>query len=127
MITTFTGSYEWVKKSYFPPSSRFAVWLLKVLLFLSADGDGKLYDAYVVYPRVQGDTLSEAVEAFAVKTLPQVLEGCYGYRLFILGRDSLPGQGKMVYSKLMYEIEMNISDKITIPFFEGIIQILFKY
>ncbi|KAF5903276.1 interleukin-1 receptor type 1-like isoform X2 [Clarias magur] len=58
----------------------------------STDGDGKLYDAYVVYPRGQGDTLSEAVEAFAIKTLPQVLEQRYGYRLFILGRDSLPGQ-----------------------------------
>lgn len=72
-----------------------------MLLFLHADGDGKLYDAYVVYPRVQGDTsdtLSEAVETFAIKTLPQILEGRYGYRLFILGRDSLPGQGKIVYS-----------------------------
>lgn len=60
--------------------------------YASTDGDGKLYDAYVLYPRIQGDTLSEAVEAFAVKTLPQVLEGRYGYRLFIFGRDSLPGQ-----------------------------------
>lgn len=58
----------------------------------STDGDGKLYDAYVVYPRFQGDRSSEAVEIFALKTLPQVLEGRFGYRLFILGRDSLPGQ-----------------------------------
>lgn len=79
---------------YFAPSSRFDVWMLKVLLFSLADGDGKLYDAYVVYPRGQGDTLSEAVETFVLKTLPQVLEEYYGYRLFILGRDSLPGQGK---------------------------------
>ncbi|XP_058247630.1 interleukin-1 receptor type 1 isoform X1 [Hemibagrus wyckioides] len=60
--------------------------------YASTDGDGKLYDAYVVYPRGQGDTLSEAVETFVLKTLPQVLEEYYGYRLFILGRDSLPGQ-----------------------------------
>ncbi|XP_066542144.1 interleukin-1 receptor type 1 [Hoplias malabaricus] len=58
----------------------------------STDGDGKLYDAYVVYPRLQGDTTSEAFEIFVMKTLPQVLEGRYGYRLFILGRDGLPGQ-----------------------------------
>uniref|UniRef100_A0A3B1JFV5 Zmp:0000000936 n=1 Tax=Astyanax mexicanus TaxID=7994 RepID=A0A3B1JFV5_ASTMX len=58
----------------------------------STDGDGKLYDAYVAYPRFQGDSSSEAVEIFALKTLPQVLEGNFGYRLFILGRDSLPGQ-----------------------------------
>ncbi|XP_046701564.1 interleukin-1 receptor type 1 [Silurus meridionalis] len=61
-------------------------------LYPSSEGDGKLYDAYVVYPRIHGDTLSEAVEAFAVKTLPKVLEERYGYRLFILGRDNLPGQ-----------------------------------
>ncbi|XP_060731792.1 interleukin-1 receptor-like 2 isoform X1 [Tachysurus vachellii] len=60
--------------------------------YASTDGDGKLYDAYVVYPRGQGDALSEAVETFVLKTLPQVLEGHFGYRLFILGRDSLPGQ-----------------------------------
>ncbi|XP_053352583.1 interleukin-1 receptor type 1 isoform X1 [Clarias gariepinus] len=65
---------------------------LFLFFYESTDGDGKLYDAYVVYPRGQGDTLSEAVEAFAIKTLPQVLEERYGYRLFILGRDSLPGQ-----------------------------------
>ncbi|XP_072542569.1 interleukin-1 receptor type 1 [Salminus brasiliensis] len=57
----------------------------------STDGDGKVYDAYVVYPRFQGDTSSEAVEIFTLKMLPQVLEGRFGYRLFILGRDSLPG------------------------------------
>ncbi|XP_036417748.1 interleukin-1 receptor type 1 isoform X1 [Colossoma macropomum] len=61
-------------------------------LYESTDGDGKLYDAYVVYPRFHEDTSKELLEMFAVKTLPQVLEGCYGYRLFILGRDSIPGQ-----------------------------------
>lgn len=93
---------------YFTHTCTFVAWLVKVLLFLPADGDGKLYDAYVVYPQVQGDMLNEAVEAFALKTLPQVLEGRYGYRLFILGRDSLPGQGKMVYSiQNMYTHEHN--------------------
>ncbi|XP_076854533.1 interleukin-1 receptor type 1 [Brachyhypopomus gauderio] len=58
----------------------------------STDGDGKLYDAYVVYPRCQWDISSEAVEIFALKTLPEVLEERYGYRLFILTRDGLPGQ-----------------------------------
>ncbi|KAI4898517.1 hypothetical protein NFI96_016182 [Prochilodus magdalenae] len=65
-------------------------------LYESTDGDGKLYDAYVVYPRFHDDTSSEAFEIFAMKTLPQVLEGSYGYRLFILGRDSVPGQGRVL-------------------------------
>lgn len=94
MTSLWANALKESLKIYFAPSFRFVVRMLKVLLFLPADGDGKLYDAYVVYPRGQGDALSEAVETFVLKTLPQVLEGHFGYRLFILGRDSLPGQGK---------------------------------
>uniref|UniRef100_A0A8C7TX35 Uncharacterized protein n=1 Tax=Oncorhynchus mykiss TaxID=8022 RepID=A0A8C7TX35_ONCMY len=64
------------------------------LLYPNTDSDGKLYDAYVAYPRLFGDggrACGEA-EMFALHTLPQVLEGRCGYRLFILGRDSLPGE-----------------------------------
>lgn len=57
------------------------------------DGDGKQYDAYIAYPRVLEGS-SEKAEIFAMSTLPQVLEGRYGYKLFILGRDGLPGEGK---------------------------------
>lgn len=69
-----------------------------LLLYTNTDSDGKLYDAYVAYPRLFGDgdggrACGEA-EMFALHTLPQVLEGKCGYRLFILGRDSLPGEGK---------------------------------
>ncbi|KAL2076968.1 hypothetical protein ACEWY4_027427 [Coilia grayii] len=60
-------------------------------LYPSTEGDGKLYDAYVVYPRVIGQSAS-AQETFALSTLPKMLEGCYGYRLFILGRDCIPGE-----------------------------------
>ena len=59
-----------------------------------AESDGKLYDAYVAYPHLSGSVASGEVEMFALHTLPQVLEGRCGYRLFILGRDSLPGDGK---------------------------------
>ncbi|XP_030643513.1 interleukin-1 receptor type 1 [Chanos chanos] len=60
--------------------------------YASTDSDGKLYDAYVAYPRVFGGDSSGKAELFALKTLPEVLEGHYGYKLFILGRDSLPGE-----------------------------------
>lgn len=67
--------------------------MLKLCFWCCLDGDGKQYDAYIAYPRVL-DGSSEKAEVFAMSTLPQVLEGRYGYKLFILGRDGLPGEGK---------------------------------
>ncbi|XP_041700584.2 interleukin-1 receptor type 1 isoform X1 [Coregonus clupeaformis] len=61
-------------------------------LYTNTESDGKLYDAYVAYPHLFGSGASGEVEMFALHTLPQVLEGRCGYRLFILGRDSLPGE-----------------------------------
>ncbi|KAL1771711.1 interleukin-1 receptor-like 1 isoform X1 [Sigmodon hispidus] len=56
--------------------------------------DGKLYDAYIIYPRVfRGDTAgTSSVEYFVHHTLPNVLENKCGYKLCIYGRDLLPGQ-----------------------------------
>nr|XP_020669368.1 interleukin-1 receptor-like 2 isoform X1 [Pogona vitticeps] len=48
--------------------------------------DGKIYDAYVLYPK------SDTQNHFALKVLPEVLEKQCGYNLFILGRDDLPGK-----------------------------------
>lgn len=56
--------------------------------------DGKLYDAYVTYPQPDTTGFSEEVEKFALHTLPEELEKAFGYKLFIAGRDCLPGQGK---------------------------------
>ncbi|XP_073701255.1 interleukin-1 receptor type 1, partial [Garra rufa] len=70
-----------------------ALWVRTVFPFLykTTDGDGKQYDAYIAYPRVLEGS-SEKAEIFAMSMLPQVLEGQYGYKLFILGRDGLPGE-----------------------------------
>uniref|UniRef100_A0A8C2K063 Zmp:0000000936 n=1 Tax=Cyprinus carpio TaxID=7962 RepID=A0A8C2K063_CYPCA len=70
-----------------------ALWVRTVFPFLykTTDGDGKQYDAYIAYPRVLEGS-SEKAEIFAMSTLPEVLEGQYGYKLFILGRDGLPGE-----------------------------------
>lgn len=65
----------------------------KLLFSLVPDLDGKLYDAYVAYPQPCAVGFSEKVESFALHTLPQVLENACGYKLFIAGRDCLPGQG----------------------------------
>ncbi|XP_048050870.1 interleukin-1 receptor type 1 [Megalobrama amblycephala] len=53
--------------------------------------DGKSYDAYVSY--LHGDQLSSSsAMTFALRFLPAVLEDLYGYKLFISGRDELPGE-----------------------------------
>ncbi|ERE92740.1 interleukin-1 receptor-like 1 isoform X1 [Cricetulus griseus] len=56
--------------------------------------DGKLYDAYVIYPRVfRGNSAgTSSLEYFVHHTLPDVLENKCGYKLCIYGRDLLPGQ-----------------------------------
>ncbi|KAM6970590.1 interleukin-1 receptor-like 2 [Aplochiton taeniatus] len=61
-------------------------------LYRNTELDGKLYDAYVAYPRLFGGETTREVEMFALHTLPQVLEKKCGYKLFIFDRDSQPGQ-----------------------------------
>ncbi|KAF3694563.1 Interleukin-1 receptor type 1 [Channa argus] len=70
------------------------LWFRKAfpVLYTNKDSDGKLYDAYVAYPQPYTVGFSKEVETFALHTLPQVLENACGYKLFIAGRDCLPGQ-----------------------------------
>ncbi|XP_026152173.1 interleukin-1 receptor-like 2 [Mastacembelus armatus] len=70
------------------------LWFRRVfpVLYTNKDMDGKLYDAYVAYPQPCAAGFSKEVETFALHTLPQVLENACGYKLFIAGRDCLPGQ-----------------------------------
>ncbi|XP_024919630.1 interleukin-1 receptor-like 2 isoform X3 [Cynoglossus semilaevis] len=62
------------------------------VFYTNTDSDGKLYDAYVAYPQPSATGYNEEVEAFALQTLPEVLERSCGYKLFIAGRDCLPGE-----------------------------------
>lgn len=62
------------------------------VLYANTDLDGKLYDAYVAYPSSSAVGYSKEVAMFTLQTLPQVLENACGYKLFIAGRDCLPGQ-----------------------------------
>ncbi|XP_053352369.1 interleukin-1 receptor-like 2 [Clarias gariepinus] len=57
---------------------------------LKQQNDGKLYDAYVSYLHGNNDRVSSAT-TFALNVLPEVLEDQLGYKLFISGRDSIPG------------------------------------
>ena len=60
-------------------------------MLLYTESDGKPFDAYVMFPRNAG----KAVESFAFQALPLVLERRCGHKLFIPGRDCLPGQGEI--------------------------------
>ncbi|XP_068602303.1 interleukin-1 receptor type 1 isoform X2 [Brachionichthys hirsutus] len=70
------------------------LWFRRTFPFFypNKDLDGKLYDAYVAHPPPCSRGFSQEVETFAVNMLPQVLEKACGYKLFIAGRDCLPGQ-----------------------------------
>ncbi|XP_030614686.1 interleukin-1 receptor type 1-like isoform X2 [Archocentrus centrarchus] len=72
------------------------------VLYSNKDLDGKLYDAYVAYPQPYDLGFNKEVETFALQTLPQVLEMACDYKLFIAGRDCLPGQS------LVDSVEENI-------------------
>ncbi|XP_051840289.1 interleukin-1 receptor-like 1 [Antechinus flavipes] len=56
--------------------------------------DGKLYDAYVIYPRnyQKRTEIVNSMEYFVHQILPEVLENKCGYSLCIYGRDLLPGE-----------------------------------
>nr|XP_033805900.1 interleukin-1 receptor type 1-like [Geotrypetes seraphini] len=55
--------------------------------------DGKLYDGYVIYPKSNKPIMAH-MNIFVLKMMPEVLEKQCGYKLFIFGRDELPGEAK---------------------------------
>ncbi|XP_068536227.1 interleukin-1 receptor-like 1 isoform X7 [Anas acuta] len=54
---------------------------------------GKIYDAYVIYPRSYGNE-ANFVEYFVHQIMPDILENKCGYKLCIYGRDTYPGEDK---------------------------------
>lgn len=54
--------------------------------------DGRTYDAYILYPKTVGEGTSSSLNTFVFKLLPDILEGQFGYKLFIYGRDDQAGE-----------------------------------
>ncbi|XP_028631294.1 interleukin-1 receptor type 1 isoform X3 [Grammomys surdaster] len=54
--------------------------------------DGKSYDAYILYPKTFEEGSFSNLDTFVFKLLPEVLEGQFGYKLFIYGRDDYVGE-----------------------------------
>nr|XP_045002651.1 interleukin-1 receptor-like 2 isoform X2 [Jaculus jaculus] len=68
------------------------LWYRRAFLSTRAIEDGKLYDAYVLYPKCPQESQGHDVDTLVLKLLPEVLEKQCGYKLFIFGRDEFPGQ-----------------------------------
>ncbi|XP_043852374.1 interleukin-1 receptor type 1-like isoform X2 [Dromiciops gliroides] len=60
--------------------------------FLKKASDGKVYDAYILYPKNFEEGSTYISDIFVFKILPEVLENQCGYNLFIYGRDDLVGE-----------------------------------
>ncbi|XP_009081258.1 PREDICTED: interleukin-1 receptor type 1-like [Acanthisitta chloris] len=68
------------------------LWYRSSVCAITSKEDGKIYDAYVLYAKSSEDRSFCCLETFVRRVLPDVLEKQCGYKLFILGRDDLPGE-----------------------------------
>ncbi|XP_056322064.1 interleukin-1 receptor-like 1 [Danio aesculapii] len=86
VLLLFAGTLRWFALDL-------VLFARKIFIKFYRTEDGKLYDAYVIYQRSGLDEeTGQAVSEFVNGALLPVLESSCGYKLFIHGRDDLPGE-----------------------------------
>ncbi|XP_077071962.1 interleukin-1 receptor-like 1 isoform X2 [Siphateles boraxobius] len=89
LVLVLSGIVKWF-------SLDLVLFLREIFIKFSRKEDRKLYDAYVIYQRNNSDeTTSKTVSDFVNGSLLTVLESYCGFKLFIHGRDDLPGEDCM--------------------------------
>ncbi|XP_073710848.1 interleukin-1 receptor-like 1 isoform X2 [Misgurnus anguillicaudatus] len=92
----------------------FVLLVREIFKKLNRKEDGKVYDAYVIYQRNDLDETSEkTLSEFINEELPTVLEKNFGYKLFIPGRDDLPGEDCMSLIETKIELSRRLIFMIT--------------
>ncbi|XP_047637301.1 interleukin-1 receptor-like 2 isoform X3 [Phacochoerus africanus] len=89
VLTGMVASAVWIYSIF---KIDITLWYRSTFHGVGTTEDGKLYDAYVLYPKPQRESQSHDVDTLVLKIMPEVLEKQCGYKLFIFGRDEFPGQ-----------------------------------
>ncbi|KAK9968970.1 hypothetical protein ABG768_027187 [Culter alburnus] len=88
LVLVLSGIVKWF-------SLDLVLFLREIIAKLNRTEDGKLYDAYVIYQRNLEEKTDKTVSDFVNGSLLTVLESYCGFKLFIHGRDDLPGEDCM--------------------------------
>ncbi|XP_051762971.1 interleukin-1 receptor-like 1 [Ctenopharyngodon idella] len=108
LVLVLSGIVKWF-------SLDLVLFLREIIVKLNRTEDGKLFDAYVIYQRNLEEKTDKTVSDFVNGSLVTVLESYCGFKLFIHGRDDLPGEDCMN----MTESKIQLSRRLIIILTSG--------